>query len=149
MNHLRNASLVYLGRWHIILFHIKWKEPMDYLWTYTPPDVCPLIVTSCVKEEGASYFITFIDDFNCYGYVYLMKHKHEGYALESAARILNMFPTKKVEMTPYEIWHGKAPKLSYLRVWGCETLVKRDAPDKLDPRSIKCIFVGYPKEYGL
>ncbi|GKC58106.1 retrotransposon protein, putative, ty1-copia subclass [Tanacetum coccineum] len=34
-----------------------------------------------------------------------------GYALESAARILNMVPTKKVERTPYEIWHGKAPKL--------------------------------------
>ncbi|GKD95085.1 retrotransposon protein, putative, ty1-copia subclass [Tanacetum coccineum] len=69
-----------------------------------------------------------------------------GYALESAARILNMVPTKKVERTPYEICHGKAPKLSYLRVWGCEALVKRNAPDKLDPRSIKCIFVGYPKE---
>ncbi|GJS61744.1 retrotransposon protein, putative, ty1-copia subclass [Tanacetum coccineum] len=69
-----------------------------------------------------------------------------GYALESAVRILNMVPTKKVERTPYEIWHGKAPKLSYLRVWGCEALMKRDTPDKLDPRSIKCIFVGYPKE---
>ncbi|GJX30745.1 retrotransposon protein, putative, ty1-copia subclass [Tanacetum coccineum] len=34
-------------------------------------------------------------------------------------RILNMVPTKKVDRTPYEIWHGKAPKLSYLRVWGC------------------------------
>nr|GEZ64729.1 hypothetical protein [Tanacetum cinerariifolium] len=43
----------------------------------------------------------------------------------------------------------KAPKLSYLKVWGCEALVKRDTltkPDKLEPRSIKCIFVGYPKE---
>ncbi|GJT68730.1 zinc finger, CCHC-type containing protein [Tanacetum coccineum] len=30
-----------------------------------------------------------------------------GYALESATRFLNMVPTKKVEMTPYEIWHGK------------------------------------------
>ncbi|GJY09610.1 retrovirus-related pol polyprotein from transposon TNT 1-94, partial [Tanacetum coccineum] len=69
-----------------------------------------------------------------------------GYALESAIRILNMVPTKKVERTPYEIWHGKAPKLSYLRVWGCEALMKRDTPDKLDPRSIKCIFMGYPKE---
>ncbi|GKE06645.1 retrotransposon protein, putative, ty1-copia subclass [Tanacetum coccineum] len=69
-----------------------------------------------------------------------------GYALESAACMLNMVPTKKVERMPYEIWHRKAPKLSYLRVWGCEALVKRDAPDKLDPRSIKCIFVGYPKE---
>ncbi|GJV51388.1 zinc finger, CCHC-type containing protein [Tanacetum coccineum] len=29
-----------------------------------------------------------------------------GYALESAARILNMVPTKKVERMPYEIWHG-------------------------------------------
>ncbi|GJX25001.1 retrotransposon protein, putative, ty1-copia subclass [Tanacetum coccineum] len=37
-------------------------------------------------------------------------------------RILNMAPTKKVERTPYEIWHGKAPK------------------------SIKCVFVGYPKK---
>ncbi|GJX31334.1 zinc finger, CCHC-type containing protein [Tanacetum coccineum] len=41
-----------------------------------------------------------------------------GYALETAARILNMVPTKKVDRTPYEIWHEKAPKLSYLRVWG-------------------------------
>ncbi|GJX03095.1 retrotransposon protein, putative, ty1-copia subclass [Tanacetum coccineum] len=39
------------------------------------------------------------------------------YALETATRILNMVPTKKVVRTPYEIWHGKAPKLSYLRVW--------------------------------
>ncbi|GKC66872.1 retrovirus-related pol polyprotein from transposon TNT 1-94 [Tanacetum coccineum] len=69
-----------------------------------------------------------------------------GYALESAARIINMVPTKKVERTPYETWHGKAPMLSNLRIWGCEALVKCDTPDKLDPRSIKCIFVGYPKE---
>ncbi|GJY64508.1 retrotransposon protein, putative, ty1-copia subclass [Tanacetum coccineum] len=158
-------------------------------------DVCGHFRT--MSKEGASYFITFIDDFNHYGYVYLMKHKHEvfetfkvfqnevenqlgkkikairsnrggeylshefvnhmksygivsqlnppytaqhnkvserrnrtlldmvrsmmnlttlpksfwGYALESAARILNMVPTKKVERTPYEIWHGKALKL--------------------------------------
>ncbi|GJU54280.1 hypothetical protein Tco_1227994 [Tanacetum coccineum] len=63
-----------------------------------------------------------------------------GYALVSVIRILNMVPTKKVERTPYEIWHGKAPKLSYLRVWGCEALMKRDTPDTLDSRSIKCIF---------
>nr|GEV93652.1 retrotransposon protein, putative, Ty1-copia subclass [Tanacetum cinerariifolium] len=40
------------------------------------------------------------------------------YALETAARILNMVPTKKVEKTPYEIWHDQAPKLSYLKFWG-------------------------------
>ncbi|GJX32914.1 retrotransposon protein, putative, ty1-copia subclass [Tanacetum coccineum] len=71
------------------------------------------------------------------------------YALETAARILNMVPSKKVDKTPYEIWHGQAPKLSYLRVWGCEAFVKHDTltkPDKLDPRSFKSIFIGYPKE---
>nr|GEW19469.1 hypothetical protein [Tanacetum cinerariifolium] len=60
-----------------------------------------------------------------------------------------MVLTKKVEKTPYEVWRGKAPKLSYLKVWGCEAFVKRDTltkPDKLEPRSIKRIFVGYPRE---
>ncbi|GJT43204.1 retrotransposon protein, putative, ty1-copia subclass [Tanacetum coccineum] len=42
----------------------------------------------------------------------------DGYALEFAVCILNMVPTKKIDKTPYGIWHG----------------------------SIKCIFVGYPKE---
>ncbi|GKD08219.1 retrotransposon protein, putative, ty1-copia subclass, partial [Tanacetum coccineum] len=168
-------------------------------------DVCgPFKIMS---RQGASYFFTFTDDFSRYGYVYLLKHKHEvfetfkvfqkevenqlglspivlllthyntgvserrnrtlldmvqstmsqttllksfwDYALETAARILNMVPTKKVEKTPYEVWHGQAPKLSYLKVWGCEALVKRDTltkPDKLEPRSIKCIFIGYPKK---
>ncbi|GJX43858.1 retrotransposon protein, putative, ty1-copia subclass [Tanacetum coccineum] len=32
------------------------------------------------------------------------------------------------------------------RVWGCEALVKRDTPDKLQQRSVKCIFIGYPKK---
>nr|GFB28763.1 putative retrotransposon protein [Tanacetum cinerariifolium] len=34
---------------------------------------------------------------------------------KTAARILNMVPTKKVEKTPYEVWHGQDPKLSYLK----------------------------------
>ncbi|GJT13005.1 retrotransposon protein, putative, ty1-copia subclass [Tanacetum coccineum] len=171
-------------------------------------DVCgPFKIMS---RQGESYFVTFTDDFSRYGYVYLLKHKHEvfetfkvfqkevenqlgktikslrsdrggeymsqefldhlkdheiiahhtppytpqhngvskrrnrtlldmvrsmmsqttipksfwDYALETAVRILNMVPSKKVEKTPYEVWHGQAPKLSYLKVWGCEILVK-------------------------
>ncbi|GJU59409.1 retrotransposon protein, putative, ty1-copia subclass [Tanacetum coccineum] len=61
------------------------------------------------------------------------------YALESATRILNMVPTKKVDKTPYELWYGKVPNLSYLKVWGCEALVKRDTPDKLQQRSVKFV----------
>ncbi|GJR13639.1 retrotransposon protein, putative, ty1-copia subclass [Tanacetum coccineum] len=30
-----------------------------------------------VSRQGASYFVTFTDDFSRYGYVYLLKHKHE------------------------------------------------------------------------
>ena len=36
--------------------------------------------------------------------------------------------------------------MSFLKIWGCETYVKRKALSKLKPRSDKCIFVGYPKE---
>ena len=38
------------------------------------------------------------------------------------------------------------PKLSFLKVWGCDTYVKRLQPDKLEPKSEKCIFIEYPKE---
>nr|GEW61262.1 hypothetical protein [Tanacetum cinerariifolium] len=57
-----------------------------------------------------------------------------------------MVPTKKVDKTPYELWHEKVPNLSYLKVWGCEAHVKHHKADKLEQRSVKCIFVGYPKK---
>ena len=49
-------------------------------------------------------------------------------------------------MTPYELWFSKKPKLSFLKVWGCDTYVKRLQRDKLEPKSEKCVFIGYPKE---
>ena len=48
-----------------------------------------------------------------------------GYALQTAAFTLNRAPSKSVETTPYELWFGKKPKLSFLKVWGCDTYVKR------------------------
>ena len=38
------------------------------------------------------------------------------------------------------------PKLSFLKVWGCDAYVKKLQPDKLEPKSEKCVFIGYPKE---
>ncbi|KAL8118400.1 hypothetical protein AgCh_016069 [Apium graveolens] len=52
-----------------------------------------------------------------------------GYALETSAYLLNKVPSKSIPQTPYEI--------SY---------VKKVDPDKLESRSVKCNFVGYPKE---
>ena len=36
--------------------------------------------------------------------------------------------------------------MSYLRIWGSEAYVKRQISTKLEPKSDKCVFVGYPKE---
>ncbi|GJV35637.1 retrotransposon protein, putative, ty1-copia subclass [Tanacetum coccineum] len=144
-----NLDSTYL--WHRRLAHINDKEIVSHR-PERANDLLGTIHTDVrgplrhVSRQGASYFITFTDDYCRYGYVYLLTHKHEDYALESATRILNMVPTKKVDKTPYELWYGKVPNLSYLKVWGCEALVKQDTPDKLQQRSVKCIFIGYPKE---
>nr|AAP52343.2 retrotransposon protein, putative, Ty1-copia subclass [Oryza sativa Japonica Group] len=71
-----------------------------------------------------------------------------GYALETAVFTVNRVPSKSMDKTPYEIWTGKRPSLSFLKIWGCEVYVKRLQSDKLTPKSKsdKCFFVGYPKE---
>ena len=47
-----------------------------------------------------------------------------GYVLEIAAFTLNGVPSKFVVKTPYEMWMGKSPSLSFLKIWGCEAFVK-------------------------
>ena len=53
---------------------------------------------------------------------------------------------KSVTETPYEIWKGKKPNLSFLKIWGCEAYAKRVDNNKPKPKSMRCLFVGYPKE---
>ncbi|KAK8560307.1 hypothetical protein V6N12_013106 [Hibiscus sabdariffa] len=69
-----------------------------------------------------------------------------GHALETTTFTLNRVPSKSVQKTPYEIWTGKRPSMSFMRIWGCQAYVKYHMSIKLEPRSHKCIFVGYPKE---
>ena len=69
-----------------------------------------------------------------------------GYALETATFTLNRAPSKSVETTSYDLWFGNKPKLSFLKVWGCDAYMKKFHPDKLKPKSEKCVFIGYPKE---
>ena len=42
------------------------------------------------------------------------------------------------------VW--QEPKLSFLEVWSCDDYVKKFQPDKLEPKSEKCVFIEYPKE---
>ena len=69
-----------------------------------------------------------------------------GHALQTAAFTLNRAPSKSVHKTPYEIWTGRRPNMSFMKIWGCEAYVKRQVYDKLGPKSDKCYFMGYPKE---
>ncbi|KAA0049915.1 gag/pol protein [Cucumis melo var. makuwa] len=69
-----------------------------------------------------------------------------GYAVETAVHILNNVPSKSVSETPFELWRGRKPSLSYFRIWGCPAHVLVTNPKNLEPRSRLCQFVGYPKE---
>ncbi|GJX60250.1 retrotransposon protein, putative, ty1-copia subclass [Tanacetum coccineum] len=64
--------------WHCHLGHIN-KKRMDKLQCdgILQPTHDESLKKCKTVSEGASYFITFTDDFSRYGYVYLMKHKHE------------------------------------------------------------------------
>ena len=42
------------------------------------------------------------------------------------------------------VW--QKPKLSFIKVWGCNAYVKKLQYDKLEPKLEKCVFIGYPKE---
>ena len=46
---------------------------------------------------------------------------------------------------PEEAWTGKMPSYDHLRVFGCEAYVHvpREKRSKLEPKSRKCIFMGY------
>ena len=46
----------------------------------------------------------------------------------------------------HEMWTGRKPVLSYLRVWRCPAYVKHLKTDKLRLRSDKYLFVGYLNE---
>jgi len=67
-------------------------------------------------------------------------------ALKTAIHILNRVPSKSVPKTPHELWTGRVPSLSHLKVWGspAEAKVFNQHIAKLDPKTVTCHFIGYP-----
>jgi hypothetical protein len=53
------------------------------------------------------------------------------------------------DKTPQEVWTGKRPSLTHLKVFGCEAYVHvpKENRSKIDKKVGKCIFIGY--KYGL
>ncbi|KAK8509417.1 hypothetical protein V6N12_018676 [Hibiscus sabdariffa] len=60
-----------------------------------------------------------------------------GHALETAVFILNRVPSKSVQKTPHEMWTGKRPTMSFMKIWGCKAYVKHQMSTKLEPKSHK------------
>ncbi|KAJ9536248.1 hypothetical protein OSB04_un000581 [Centaurea solstitialis] len=68
-----------------------------------------------------------------------------GEALLTACYIHNRITSRVIPTSPYELWKGRKPDLSYFRVWGCIAYYRTPDPkrSKLGARAIKSIFVGY------
>jgi hypothetical protein len=50
-----------------------------------------------------------------------------------------------VDTTPHEVWFGKNPSLSHLKVFGYDAFVhvSKEKRSKLDKKVVKYIFIGY------
>ena len=67
-------------------------------------------------------------------------------ALLTAIHIINMSPSRPLGFQiPQEIWTGSKPNYGKLRIFGCKAyaLIPKDDRRKLEPRSMKCVFLGY------
>jgi hypothetical protein len=63
-----------------------------------------------------------------------------------ACYLVNISPSSVLhEKTPQEVWTGKKPSLTHLKVFGCEAYVHvlNENMSKLDKKAEKCIFIGY------
>jgi hypothetical protein len=67
-------------------------------------------------------------------------------AVGIACYLINRSPSSTLdEKTPHEVWNGKKPSLTHLRVFGCDAYVHipKENKSKLDKKDEKCIFIGY------
>ena len=66
-----------------------------------------------------------------------------GEALATATYLINRSPNRSIGLkTPYEMWYNRIPNLMHLKSFGCTAYVHQSI-DKLEPRSVKGIFLGY------
>ena len=68
-----------------------------------------------------------------------------GEPLFTACHVHNRVLSKKIQSSPYELWNGRKPNLSYFKVWECIVYFRVLDPKrtKFGPRAIKSVFVGY------
>ncbi|CAI5458135.1 unnamed protein product [Closterium sp. Yama58-4] len=66
------------------------------------------------------------------------------YAARYAAHQLNLWPrVSRPEASPTSLWTGSPGVASRFSVWGCLALVRDTSADKLSPRGVPCVFLGF------
>ncbi|CAI7803561.1 unnamed protein product [Closterium sp. NIES-54] len=69
------------------------------------------------------------------------------YAVWYAAHQLNLRPrVSRPEVSPISLWTGSPGAASRFRVWGCLALVRKTSTDKILPRAVSCVFLGFPED---
>ena len=65
--------------------------------------------------------------------------------------LINLLPSSVLpdNKSPYELLHQKAPVYTALRVFGCKCFptLRPYMHNKLDPKSLPCVFLGYNEKY--
>ncbi|CAI7913800.1 unnamed protein product, partial [Closterium sp. NIES-54] len=66
------------------------------------------------------------------------------YAVRYAAHQLNLWPRVSwPEVSLTSLWTGSPGVASRFRVWGCLALVRDTSADKISPRVVPCVFLGF------
>ncbi|MCO5577734.1 hypothetical protein L7F22_031566 [Adiantum nelumboides] len=68
-------------------------------------------------------------------------------AVHTTVHSMNQTPTVAIhEISPYERLYGIKPTVFYMKVFGCVCYVHvpNEARKKMEPKAMKCIFLGYP-----
>ena len=66
-------------------------------------------------------------------------------AVVTACYLINRCPSSAIGFkTPMEMWSGSPANYQNLKIFGC-TAFAHVKQGKLDPRAIKCVFIGYPE----
>ncbi|CAI7755239.1 unnamed protein product [Closterium sp. NIES-53] len=69
------------------------------------------------------------------------------FAVQYAAHQLNLQPRVSLpETSPTLLWTGKVGDASAFRVWGSRAFVRDLSADKLSPRAVPCVFLGFPPD---
>ncbi|CAI7790982.1 unnamed protein product [Closterium sp. NIES-54] len=69
------------------------------------------------------------------------------FAVQYAAHQLNLQPRVSLpETSPTLLWTGKVSDACAFRVWGSRAFVRDLSADKLSPRAVPCVFLGFPPD---